>query len=295
MPTRWLRLATRHRSPSQKPVRSARDLTLHHEVHGQRGPTLVFLPGVGGTTRYWASRVASLADGHRLLLIDLLGFGQSPKPWTTDSIERHGAELQRVLADRGPVTLVGHSFGALAAVAYAARHPEQVRALMLLSLPNFGGEEHALVHLRNRPTSDRWLMTNVVLASVACIVTRRLLRHLLPRLAPGMPREILEDYLRHTWRSATSTIREGVYRYDITQDTAALPDPLPVLLLHGEFDATAPLDGVTRLQREHPTWTLRVLPSGDHHLLLRDPEWTMQELRSFLIDVGPASLGVAAE
>jgi pimeloyl-ACP methyl ester carboxylesterase len=263
-------------------VHPPRDHALYHVEFGLRGPTLVFLPGVGGTTRYWASRIAPLAVSHRLVLVDLLGFGRSPKPWTTYTIERHVTELHRVLANRGPVTLVGHSFGALAAVAYAARHPEQVGALILLSLPNFGGEERAMDYFRARPTADRWLMTNVVLASVACIVTRRLMRRLLPRLAPDMPREILEDYVLHTWRSATSTMWEGVYRYDLTDDTAALPDTLPVLLLHGEHDTTAPLEGVARLQDAYPGWTLRVLLDGDHHPLLRDPEWTVREVQTFL-------------
>ena len=263
-------------------MHSSRDDTLHVEVRGQGGPTVVFLPGVGGTTRYWASRVASLAVVHQLVLIDMLGFGRSPKPWTTYSIARHVTELHHVLADLGPLTIVGHSFGAIAAVAYAARHPEQVNALVLLSLPNFGGEAKAISYYRNRATADRWVLTNIVLASLACIVTRRLMRRLLPRLAPGMPREVLDDYVLHTWRSATSTMWECVYRYDLADDAFALTPALPVLLLHGDHDATAPLEGVERLRAAHPDWSLRVLPGGDHHPLLRDPEWTLREVKAFL-------------
>ena len=137
-------------------MRPSRGDTLHFEVPGQRRPTVVFLTGVGGTTSYWASRVASLAVPYRLVLIDLPGFGRSPELRTTYSIERHVTELHRVLTDRGSLTLVGHSFGAIAAAAYAARHPEQVDALVLLSLPNFGGEEQVLNYYRNPPTADRW-------------------------------------------------------------------------------------------------------------------------------------------
>lgn len=121
-------------------MRRARGDTLHVEVLGQRGPTVVFLPGAGGTTRYWASRVASLAVTSRLVLIDLLGFGRSPKPWTTYSIERHVRELHRVLADRGPVTLIGDAVGVIAAVAYAARYIQPIDALVLPDLPNFAAD-----------------------------------------------------------------------------------------------------------------------------------------------------------
>jgi pimeloyl-ACP methyl ester carboxylesterase len=167
------------------------------------------------------------------------------------------------------------------AVAYAARHRDQVNGLVLLSLPNFGGESRALAHFRTRPTAERWIMTNVLLASVACVATRRLMRLLLPRLAPGMPRDVLEDYVLHTWRSATSTIWEGVYGYDLADDAAAIHSSLPVLLLHGEHDLTAPLEGVVRLQAAHG-WTQKVLPNGDHHPLLREPEWTLGELQRFV-------------
>ena len=99
--------------------------TLYSKEIASDGPTLVFLPGVGGTTRYWERRIAPLAAMYRLLLVDLLGYGRSPKPWTTYSVERHIAELHRVLDGRDHLTLVGHSFSAILAVAYAARYPSR--------------------------------------------------------------------------------------------------------------------------------------------------------------------------
>ena len=255
---------------------------LHVAERGVRGPTLVFLPGVGGTTRYWDSRVAPLAADYRLLLIDPLGFGHSPKPRTTYSVERHVAELRRVLARRGRVTLVGHSFGALLAAAYAARYPEAVDGLVLLGLPYFGSEERALAHFREGRVPDRWVMTNVALAGAACILTRRVVGRALPRLLPDLPREVAEDLVQHTWRSSTSTIWEVVYLYDAAPDAARLPTTLPVLVLHGDRDPTAPLDGVRRLMRRRPAWQLAVRPGGDHHLLLRDPAWVLAIVRSFL-------------
>lgn len=99
---------------------------------------VAFLPGLGGTTRYWHARVASLGIERRLLLVDLLGFGRSSKPWTRYSIDRHVGAVHSVLGERGPLTLVAHSLGALVSVAYAARFPSQVRTLVPLSLPYFG-------------------------------------------------------------------------------------------------------------------------------------------------------------
>lgn len=255
--------------------------TLFVKELGAAGSTLVFLPGVGGTTRYWEGRVAPLAASHRVVLVDLLGFGKSPKPWRRYTVERHVAELHRVLSGRGPFVLVGHSFGAIAALAYAARHPADVHGLVLLSLPYFGGFREAIDYFRSRRSADRWLMTNVVLAAVTCVITRRLLRRLLPRLLRDLPREVAEDLVQHTWLSSTSTLWDGVYRYDPASDAQALAPSLPVLLLHGDGDVTAPVGGARRLARDRSGWQVQVLSGVDHHPLLRLPEDCLEAIRSF--------------
>lgn len=244
---------------------------LYSREIGTAGPVMVFLPGVGGTTRYWDGRVVPLARSHRLILVDLLGFGRSPKPWVRYTVERHVSALHGVLGGRGPFCLVGHSFGAIAALAYAARYPAQVAQLVLLSLPCFGNEARALDYFRHGPPPDRWLMTNIGMAAMTCIVTRRIIRPLLPHLLPDMPREVLEDLVQHTWRSFTSTLWEGVYRHDPAADAERLAPGVPVLLLHGDRDPTAPLGPVRALSAGRAGWTLRVLRGADHHPLLRDP------------------------
>ena len=249
-------------------------LLFAHQL-GQRGDLLAFLPGLANTTRYWEGRITPLAANHRLLLIDPLGFGRSPKPWITYSVERHVAELHRVLEARGPLTLVGHSFGAILAVEYARRHPDAVRGLVLIGLPVFHGEREAKRFIRARPGPERWVLSNIVLASLACVLTRRLFRHVLPGFTPDFPPEVMEDLMLHTWRSSTSTLWEGIYRFDVLGAADRLPSALPVTVLHGALDQTAPLSGIEDLMRRHPDWILQVLDGGDHHPLLRNPKWTL--------------------
>ena len=246
---------------------------------------MVFLHGVGGTSRYWESRVAPLAEHCRLLLVDLLGFGRSPKPWRPRyTVELHIAELHRALGGHSHFSLVGHSFGAILAAAYAARYPDKVDRLVMVSLPYFGGEEAALRHFRGHSGPDRWLMTNIVLAAITCMVTRRVLRAVLPRLLKDMPRDVVEDLTAHTWRSSTSTIWEGVYRYDSASDFSRLRTELPVLLIHGDQDATAPIDRVLELARLHPAWRLDIRKGVDHHPLLRETPDCVARIGAFTAD-----------
>ena len=263
--------ARRTKRRAREPDRASGQPLLYHKELGTSGPLLVFLPGVGGTTRYWENGIAPLAESHHLLLVDLLGYGRSPKPWTRYTVDRHVAQLHRVLGERAPLTLIGHSFGAIAALAYGARFPRNVTGLVLIALPYFGSRERALGYYRRWGFPRGWLMTNLILAVVACVVTRRLLRRALPGLLADLPREVAEDLVQHTWLSFTSTMWDGIFRYDPARDADRLPAGLPVLVLHGDRDDAAPLDGVRRLAAGRVGWQTRILSGVDHHPILRDP------------------------
>ena len=257
---------------------------LFTRVLGIGGPVVAFLPGIGATTRYWELVVGPLADRARLLLVDLLGFGRSPKPWTTYSVERHVAELHRALASTlrdGPVTLVGHSLGARLAVAYAARYPEQISRLVLVSMPYFGGEERAKQFVRSK-SADGWLWTHMVPFALVCLLGRRLLGWAAPVIARDVPREVAEDLNQMTWRSSTSTMWEVIYRHDLAADVARLPSGMPMLCLHGDADESAPLDRMRALQPLHSNCVIRVYPGADHQLPIHHASWVRQQIAAVL-------------
>ncbi len=246
---------------------------------GDSGPMLVFLPGIGATTRYWLLVVAPLRDKYRLALVDLFGFGRSPKPWTTYSVDRHLAELERIiapLAASGPVTLVGHSLGARLAVTYAARHPAHVRSLVLVSLPYFVGGENAKRFLERG--DGGWVRTHLVPLALWCLLGRRLLGWAAPMLAGDVPSEVVEDLNQMTWRSSTSTLWEVIYRYDLTADLERLSPDLPVTLLHGDRDQSAPLSRIREIGRLLPTAELQVHEGAKHDLPLKHRQWTREQI-----------------
>lgn len=246
---------------------------LYTEVAGAGGETLVFLAGLGGTTRNWSPRIAPLAGKYRIVLVDLLGFGESPKPWTRYSVDRHVAALHDTLASLGPFTLIGHSLGALLTVAYAARFPQQVKNMVLMSLPYFGSEERAYRYLRNdsmRGGLRGLVFTNMALTMIACIISRRVMGKILPYLIREIPRDVVEDLVKHTWRSSTSSLWEVVYRYDALEDVRRLPKRIDVLCIHGDNDTTAPLSSLDLFLEQQPNWSIELLPGIDHHPFLRD-------------------------
>lgn len=239
------------------------------EIPGE-GPPLVFLHGLGATHRYWHTGLAGLRLRAHVVLVDLLGFGDSPKPWCRYTIDRHLAPLHAALERFEEMTLVGHSLGAALALAYAARFPHAVRRLVLLSLPYFGDQANAYRWFRRRPSG--WLLTNMAATALACILSRWVAARLLPFLIRGYPREVVEDLVKHHVLSSTTSLWEVLYRHDFRACADALPGTVEVYLLHGTADATAPAEGIERLAAGRASWSVELLPGVDHHPWLRQPE-----------------------
>jgi len=100
------------------------------------GPPIVFLHGIGGSSRVWAPIVPELG-GYLLLSYDLPGHGQSPFPEEAllDSLDGLAEVVQLELRqqDLGPAALCGHSAGALIAVMVALADPSAVSRLVVIS------------------------------------------------------------------------------------------------------------------------------------------------------------------
>lgn len=230
----------------------------------------VFLHGLGGTHRYWTA-----ANGSRFLppasaLVDLFGFGRSPRPLTRYTLEKHLSALESALADRAPFVLVGHSLGAALAIAYSARHPDKIERLILISLPAYESQSSAVDWLRQKPQG--WFFTNMILNVIACIGVRRILGPALPLVIRDVPREVAQDLVEHNFMSSTTSLWNVLYRHDVRIDATALPKGLPVLFIHGTADTTAPIHQIQRLVQERDSWRLVELSGVDHHPWLRQPE-----------------------
>jgi pimeloyl-ACP methyl ester carboxylesterase len=247
-------------------------------------PAVVFLHGLGGTSRYWSAAAAPLpCFGHRARLVDLPGFGASPKPWFTDTVERHLNALHASLRALGDMVLVGHSMGAALALSYAARHPQRVRALCLIGIPHYRGIDNAARWFCRNPGG--WVYTNMAATMLACVLTRRVAGRLLPRLLPNVPRIVAEDLVRHHMVSSTTSLWQVLYRHDLAADAAALAPGLPVSFVHGSADTTAPIDGARALAGMRREWTFEALEGVDHHPWLRAPQRCAEVVAALLARV----------
>lgn len=99
-------------------------------------PPVVLLPGGGATSTVWFGNIAALAERHRVFAVDLIGDpGRSAAGATPPrAAEDLTSWLDAVVTTAGldEFGLVGHSYGAMIALAYALREPGRVKNLVLL-------------------------------------------------------------------------------------------------------------------------------------------------------------------
>lgn len=97
------------------------------------GPEILAVHGMTGHGARWRDLAENHLPEARFLAPDLIGHGRSPStpPWDIAA----QIDALRTLVEnhaRGPVLVVGHSYGGALAVHLAATHPELVRGLVLL-------------------------------------------------------------------------------------------------------------------------------------------------------------------
>lgn len=106
---------------------------LYTTTMGEQGPLVAFCHGLFGQGKNWTTIAKSLADDHRVLLVDMPDHGRSA--WTDrfDYVDVADRVAALFTAD-DPVALVGHSMGGKAAMVLALRHPELVERLCVVDI-----------------------------------------------------------------------------------------------------------------------------------------------------------------
>lgn len=107
---------------------------------------VLLLHGFGTSIGHWRQNLTILGQHHPVYALDMLGFGASEKAVTTYNVTLWVEQVYEFWQTfiRVPVALIGNSIGSLVCVAAAARYPEMVAGLALLSLPDPSIREEAI-------------------------------------------------------------------------------------------------------------------------------------------------------
>lgn len=276
------RIALEH--PGQPPV------SLYYEEHGS-GPPLLLLHGLGESVFTWHEILPALAARHRVIALDLKGFGKSDKPDDAAYSADDQAELVgRFIVKRGleDLTVIGHSFGGTvalrAALADGIKGTTHIRRLVVIGAP-------ALPHATS-PGLDLVVTPLVPDAVAAVFPPEEAARFLLKEAMGGRtPRQKdIEGYAApyrdvEATRAFLATARSIVNEQDAEAVAKRYKSiDQPVLVVWCRNDPIVPLRSGRRLAAALPRARLAVL-DGCHHLPQHErPKALVRTLMPFLAD-----------
>lgn len=106
-----------------------------HALHAGAGEPVLLLHGLSGSHRWWRYTIPALRTRRRVHVPEMVGFGGSRGASRQPSIAEMAGLMVRWLDALGleRTDFIGHSMGAQVGVHLAARWPERVRRLVLVS------------------------------------------------------------------------------------------------------------------------------------------------------------------
>jgi pimeloyl-ACP methyl ester carboxylesterase len=236
------------------------------------GAPIVLVHGLGGPAM-WQKIIPFLAPAHRVVAIDLPGFGESGNPGTpfhrTEYADFLAAFLESLKLDR--VILCGVSYGGEVALACAASHPELVSRCVIIA--STGLKERNI--LAANPLTwqiIRWLAKAIFLRSefLSCLLARWSFSDISkrpPELCRKFHTQIMGDGKRDAWLSCC----RDVFTQPLTEEIFRRLN-VSVLIAWGEGDRTVDPGNAEEFQRRIDGSQLKIFADAAHSLPLENPD-----------------------
>lgn len=258
------------------------------------GSPIMLVHGTGGCWQNWLETIGPLSLHHRVIALDLPGFGDSEMPLERISIEGYAdtvLALSEQLELQAPA-LIGHSLGGMVVAEAARRGPGDVGAVVMV-----GGTAVTLLELARRPwTAVR--RPNVALAIAGEItagvrrspdwlqraaVTRARVRTLSFWYLLDRPDRIAKDVL---WELASGAGRRGYLPAVAAHRRHRLPSTLdlacPQMIVHGERDRLVTSRDLDVFAARAPSADVVRVPYAGHMPHLEAPRQFNEIVLSFL-------------
>lgn len=274
-----------------------RDGLRYHYLDEGQGEPVVMLHGNPTWSFYYRNLVQALSGSYRTIVPDHIGCGLSDKPGDDRydyTLKSRVDDLERLLDQLGldaGITLVVHDWGGMIGMAYASRHPERIRRLVVLNTGAFHLPKSKRLPLALRICRDSELNTFLVrglnlFSGVASVI--------------GCKRKPMNARLRRAYRAPYNTwehriatlrfvqdipLRPGDKAYDIVSEVEAGLHrfrKLPMLICWGELDFVFDRHFLAEWRKHFPEAEVHSFPDCGHYILEDGAEEVIPLIKDFL-------------
>jgi pimeloyl-ACP methyl ester carboxylesterase len=229
--------------------------SLNAVVIGESGPAIILLHGWGHSIESMRPLGELLSQSAQVHLIDLPGFGKSPKPTEDWDTVGYANRIYQYLEDNKiqSADLLGHSFGGRVSIRLASRHPERVRSVVLI---NSGGLKRTLTGKKKIRAQLIGFLSKTI-KQIDKLTSAGLFQSwFVPRFGSA-------DYKN---AGPLRNILVKTVTEDVSEDAAKITSP--TFILWGELDQETPVESGQRLHALIQNSQLVILPGKDHYCFM---------------------------
>lgn len=260
--------------------------------HGTEAKPLVFVHGLSGSWPNWLEQLPAFAAEHRVVTLDLPGFGHSPMPREPISISGYARILDRLLDQLGidAAAVVGNSMGGFIGAELAIAFPQRVERLVLISAAGISTHAHpgstrAVPVLRRL---ERVLMASGAWAASMSDTTMRRARlrdaalGVVIRHPSKLPAALAAEQVRGAGKPGFIGGLEAVLDYEIRERLSEIA--CPTLIVWGDRDRLINVRDADVFAELIPNSRKVVFGDTGHMSMLERPEAFNALLEEFLAE-----------
>ncbi len=225
------------------------------EINKKDAPVIIWAHGWGHSHDNWAQLITPLENMARHIAIDFNGFGASPPPpehWGTID---YADNIAAWIKERGfaPVIWIGHSFGCRIGLQLAAKYPECVKSMCLISGAGLK---------RKRSIANK-------IYFYFRIKLFKILKKLIPKSA--FKDKLMSKFGSADYKNASAAMRKIFVRV-VNEDLSEIAAQVkcPTTLIYGRDDNETPPEFGERYSKLIKGAKLFILEGQDHYSVLQN-------------------------
>ncbi len=253
------------------------------------GPAVLLLHGLSGCWQNWLENIPRLAREHRVIAVDLPGFGASPMPPEQISVSGYARMLVALLDELGieTVAIVGSSMGGFVGAEMAIRHGSRVDRIVLAAAAGLSMRQ--MRHERRRGVRPRvenalFFALGRLAARTDLIVRSSHLRRALLMLVVAhperLPAPLIAEQAHGTGRPGFDDALDAMTGYPIRDRLGEVA--CPALIIWGEEDRLVPLRDAAEFEWLIPDARKLVYADTGHMLMFERPDRFNRDVLGFL-------------
>ncbi len=212
------------------------------------GPVVLMVHGLSGCWQNWLENILFFARDHRVIAVDLPGFGASEMPVRKISISNYADTVDALLEELGidTVRLVGNSMGGFVGAELAIRYPARIERLVLVAAAGLSVENVRTKRtdgLRHRAENVAFFNIGWLASRSPTVARRRRLRSALLLLVAAhpdrLPPELTYEQVKGSGKPGFDDALDALCSYPIRE---RLPEiECPTLIVWGDKDRLVPV------------------------------------------------------